>query len=462
MTTTRSGRAWTSQLSAYRAAVQRRVLLVLTAVQVVAGIGAAAGAAAGTLAVRHLSGSDTVAGFAQVGVLLGAALAAVPVARLAASRGRRPALAFGYGCGLLGALVAAGAVAAGSWRLLLAGLVLLGGATAAGLAARFAATDLSRPGHPARDLSIVVWAATGGSVAGPLIAGQVDDTGSHLGVYALTAVVFAMAAVGIVAGLRPDPLQVAHEGSARGAIAPERSLRSALGVLGRSPSARVSVMAIAVSHTASLALLAATSLQLDRGGADAADLGIVLSLHVAGMYVLSPLIGWCADQLGHVPVLLGGQVLLVLAALTAGLAAPGAVAQSGAALVLLGVGWSCGLVAGSALLTESVPVDLRPSVQGLSDLLMNAGAAVGVLVAGLLVTADAYTVLPGTLLVLALPMATALLLARRIAPAAQSTQSMRSMRSMPPAPAPPAPAPPTGTLPPAWPPPSGSSGHLLT
>ncbi|GAB2866296.1 MFS transporter [Actinocorallia aurea] len=445
--TTRSGRAWTSQLAAYRAAVQRRVLLTLTLVQVVAGIGVAAGTSAGALAVRDLSGGGVSAGLAQAGVLLGAALVAVPVARLAASRGRRPALAFGYACGALGALVAAAAASAGSWRLLLGGLVLLGGASTAGLAARFAATDLSRPGHSARDLSIVVWAATGGSVAGPLIAGQAGDGGSDLGVYALAAVVFVMAAFGVFAGLRPDPLQVAHEGSARGAIAPERSLRTALGVLGRSPSARVSVAALTVGQTAGLALLTATSLHLDLGGADAVDLGIVLCLHLAGLYALSPLIGWCADQFGHVPVLLGGQVLLVLAALTAGLAGSEAVVQSGVALVLLGVGCCCALVAGSALLTESVPVDLRPSVQGLADLLMCAGAAVGVFLAAVLVSSGAYAAVPGGVLLLALPMATALLLAHRIASPAASPAAARPI---PPVPRPvPAPAP--GTPPPAWP-----------
>ncbi|MCD0448588.1 MFS transporter [Actinocorallia sp. API 0066] len=417
MTSTSSGQVWTAQLTAYRAAVQRRVLLVLTAVQVVAGIGVGAGVAASTLVARHLSGSDTVGGLAQTSVVLGAALVAVPTARLAAERGRRPSLTFAYGCGTLGALVAVVAVAVESWPLLLAGLLLFGGASAAGLAARYSATDLSRPGHSARDLSIVVWAATGGSVAGPLMAGQIDDAGGHLGVYALTAAVFAMATLGVFAGLRPDPLRVAHQGSPRMAIAPERSMRAALGVLRRSPSARLAVATVVVSHTAMVALMSMTPVHLDHGGAGLADVGIVISLHIAGMYAFSPLVGWCADQFGHVPVMFGGQVLLVLAALVAGLSSADSLIQVAVALFLLGVGWSCGLVAGSALLTDSVPVDLRPSVQGLSDALMNGGAAIGGLAAGALLAFASYPALSAVLLLLTLPMATALLLARRIAPA---------------------------------------------
>jgi len=157
-----------------------------------------------------------------------------------------------------------------------------------------------------------------------------------------------------------------------------------------------------------------TPVHLDHGGAGLGAVGVVVGLHIAGMYALSPLVGWLADQFGHVPVLVGGQVLLTLAAITAGLAAPGAVVQAAAGLVLLGLGWSCGIVAGSALLTESVPVDLRPSVQGLSDLLMNGGAALGGVVAGVVVATLSYSALSALLLLLALPMGTLLLFARRI------------------------------------------------
>jgi MFS family permease len=46
------------------------------------------------------------------------------------------------------------------------------------------------------------------------------------------------------------------------------------------------------------------------------------------------------------------------------------------ALVLLGLGWSACLVAGSTLLSRSVPEDIRTSAQGLSDLTMGAFASI--------------------------------------------------------------------------------------
>jgi MFS family permease len=46
----------------------------------------------------------------------------------------------------------------------------------------------------------------------------------------------------------------------------------------------------------------------------------------------------------------------------------------------LGIGWSCTMVAGSALLSESVSGELRTSAQGLSDVTMGlAGASAGAL-----------------------------------------------------------------------------------
>ena len=64
--------------------------------------------------------------------------------------------------------------------------------------------------------------------------------------------------------------------------------------------------------------------------------------------------------------------------------------QLGIGLFLLGLGWSCGLVAGSTLLTESVPEPERPGAQGASDLVMNVCAAVGGAFAGIVVSLASY------------------------------------------------------------------------
>jgi MFS family permease len=111
--------------------------------------------------------------------------------------------------------------------------------------------------------------------------------------------------------------------------------------------------------------------------------GVVLSFHIAGMYALSPVMGWLTDRVGRRPVILVGIGLLIAACAVAGSAGHHA-ARLAVGLMVLGLGWSATTVAGSTLLSESVPLDLRASAQGLSDLTMGlAGASAGALSGGI-------------------------------------------------------------------------------
>jgi MFS family permease len=173
------------------------------------------------------------------------------------------------------------------------------------------------------------------------------------------------------------------------------------------------VGAIVVSHVVMVSVMVMTPVHLDHGHATLTVVGIVISLHIAGMFAFSPLPGWLADRFGRIPVLLGGMALLAAATALASVSAPQHVTRLSVALILLGLGWSFGLVGGSALLTDSVPAERRPAVQGLSDLLMNGAAAIGGLAAGVVVTALSYGALATIAMTLVLPMTAALLLAKK-------------------------------------------------
>jgi MFS family permease len=73
-----------------------------------------------------------------------------------------------------------------------------------------------------------------------------------------------------------------------------------------------------------------------------------------------------------------------------GLAYADAVVQLGIGLFLLGLGWSCTLIAGSTLLAESLPAEIKASGQGLSDLCMNGGGALGGALAGVVIAFLSY------------------------------------------------------------------------
>ncbi|GAB2970101.1 MFS transporter [Saccharothrix stipae] len=383
--------------------VQRRVLRVLAVTQVLGAAGVTIGLAVSTLIAAVLADSDAVGGLAQTAAVVGAALFALPAARLAARSGRRPALVLGYGAGAVGAAVAACAVVLGSWQVLLLALVLFGAASSANLAARYAGADLAHPHRRARSVALVVWAATLGAVAGPNLADPAGRVAVRLGLpvgagpYLLSVVLFGLAALVVRHFLKPDPLTLA-----KSAVTPATPVTPGRGVGAKRSTAvwrslpaagKLALGGVTLCHTAMVGLMSMTPVHMEHSGASLRVVGVVISLHVAAMYAASPLFGWMADRLGRVPVLAIGAALVVAASGIAGMAPSHDAPQLAAGLALLAFGWSAGVVAGSALLTESVGVVDRPAAQGLSDLCMNVGGALGGVAAGIVVTAWSYAAL---------------------------------------------------------------------
>lgn len=384
-----------------RARVQRRTVAVLFGTQILGGVGTALGIAVGTLLAEEVTGSANLAGFAQTAAVLGAATVVAPISRIIAARGRRSGLAFGYLTATAGAVVVVLAAALRLYPLLLLGMLAFGAGTATNLQARYAATDLASPQRRGTALSTVVWATTLGAMAGPNVAEPADRLARGLGAPALagpfvcSAAVFLLGGVVIYALLRPDPLLVARAGDASlsAGSGATRSLRAALGVIRRSRGATLGLVAAATGHTAMIGVMALTPVHMGHYGATLQVIGFVISGHVAGMYALSPVVGWLSDRFGRVAVIVGGQGVLLGALLFAGIAPPHAPGVLGLGLFLLGLAWSCCLVAGSALLTESVPAADRPLVQGASDSVIAFCGAAGSALGGVIVGLAGYGVL---------------------------------------------------------------------
>jgi MFS family permease len=398
--------------------VQRRTLGVLSGGVALSGIGVTVGITLGGLLARDVAGTDTAAGLGQTAAVLGAAVIAVPLARISDRHGRRAGLVAGYGVAVLGSLVTVVAAALSSLPLLLVGLFAFGAATACGLQARYAAADLAEPAHRGRAISLVVWATTVGSVLGPNLAGPGADLGLSLGLpalgggFAVSVVVFAVVAAGFLLLLRPDPLVLARRigGGAGGPVArPRRATANAVRAVWASPAGRLGLTAVIVSHSVMVGVMVMTPVHMGHAGGPEGTvlriIGLVISVHVAGMYLFSPLVGILADRVGRTTtVAIGGGLLLVAAAL-AGTAPPGAAVRLGAGLFLLGLGWSCGLIAGSTLVTESVGDDLRPTAQGGTDLLMGMGAALAGVVGGPLLAVGGFGLVSAVSALLVVPLA---------------------------------------------------------
>ena len=361
---------------------RRRSHVVLISGQALAGIGMGATVSSGSLLMAQVSGSEAWSGMAATLSTVGAAIAAMPLAALAQRAGRAPALAAGALTAAAGAALGLVATVAGAFPLLLVAFAMIGVGTAVNLQSRFAATDLSEPGARGRDLAIVVWATTVGAVAGPNLIAPADALGRALALPSLAGPFLFTIAAQVVAGafyliaLRPDPLRLAARiaragGAAADAVIPPSD----------PGGVRTGILATALSHATMVAVMSMTPVHLVHGGADLMIVGVTISLHVAGMYALSPVWGVLADRLGREPVIAVGQLLLLASlVLTAAGASTRAAVMTG--LVLLGLGWSASTVAGSALIAESAGAARRTRIQGRADLFMNVAGALGGALAG--------------------------------------------------------------------------------
>jgi MFS family permease len=378
-------------------AIQRRSVAVLSIGSVFGGIAVAGSVAAGSLLAASVADSEAAAGLAQTAGVLGAAVLALPLARIALVRGRRPALATGYGLGALGSVIVVFGAVHRNLPLILLGCFLVGVASASTLQARYAATDLATEEHRARSLSWVVWAGTAGAVLGPNLLNASGNLGLRLGLpqlsgpYVVAAACLILTSGVLLLFLRPDPYRVAlARRHIEGAPAHRPRLRDGIGHLRGRPRAVLGIAAITVGHAVMVMVMVMTPVHMAHVDVTLQLIGLVISVHVAGMYAFSPVVGWAVDRFGRIQVVIAGIAILSASCVVAGLAPGDDIPMLGTGLFLLGLGWSCTLIAGSTMVTDEVGAAERPSVQGLSDLAMNAAGAVGGAVAGVVVLVASY------------------------------------------------------------------------
>jgi MFS family permease len=376
-------------------ALQAKTVKVLAGAQILNGIGVAGTVAAGSLLVASITDSETLAGLAQTSSVLGAAALALPLARLTSRGGRRLALSVGYIAGVIGSLLAILGGSRENIYFMLLGTFFVGAASAAGYQARFAAIDLATNESRARQLSFVVWGLTIGAVAGPNLMEPSGNLAENFGLprlvgpYLISATTLFLATFVIQIFLKPDPYLMAAKAGAAGNNA-RRSTRVALQHIKSNRRALFAILSIAIGHIAMVSIMVMTPVHMAHVDVTLTIIGLVISIHVLGMYAFSPIVGILSDRLGRVRTIQIGIATLLLSASISGFAAADNALTLGLGLFLLGLGWSFTLIAGSAFLSESVDAQFKTSAQGASDLVMNLSGAGGGALAGLIIGTLSY------------------------------------------------------------------------
>ncbi|MFJ4554061.1 MFS transporter [Streptomyces sp. NPDC088817] len=392
--------------------VQRRMLRVLVASQILSGAGLAAGITVGALLAQDMLGTKGLAGLPSALFTAGSALAAIGVGRISQARGRRPGLAAGYLTGAVGSAGVLAAAALGSPVLLFVALFVYGAGTATNLQARYAGADLAAPTHRARAVSTVLVATTLGGVVGPNLAAPTGDLAALLGIprlagpFLLSGAAYAAAACVLALRLRPDPLLLARSLAEAEQMPAAQSAQAGPAVEGAPEGPRGGVvlgaLVMVLTQLVMVAVMTMTPVHLHDHGHGTAASGLVIAIHVGAMYLPSPLTGRLVDRYGRIAIAAASGITLLVAGLVAALAPGDSVALLALALALLGLGWNFGLVSGTAIITDMVPLATRARTQGMVDVSIAIAGATGGLASGIVVDLAGYPVLALTGGILAL------------------------------------------------------------
>lgn len=394
-----------------RVVLQRRSLRVLFASQTLSGAGLAAGITVGALLAQDVLGTTGLAGLPSALLTLGSAGAALAVGALSNRYGRRLGLAAGYLTGALGGALVTLAAITDDAPLLLLALLVYGAGSATNLGARYAGADLALPDQRGTAISTILVATTVGAVAAPNLVAPLGRLAERAGIpalagpFALAAIAYGSAAVVLLVWLRPDPLLVARTLAADAdADADADAATDAVALAPGTPttvepvvvdtaSVRTGGLTMVITQVVMVAVMTMTPIHLRDHGHGLAATGLVIGLHVAAMYLPSPLTGRLADRWGSTPVAVGGGLALLGAGVLAATAPDDSVALLALALVLLGLGWNLGLLAGTTLVAGAVPLAGRARVQGRLDVAVALAGATGGLSSGFIVAGTSFATL---------------------------------------------------------------------
>ena len=343
-----------------------------------AGVAAMNTAMAGASTAATLI-ADDAAGPGWSGVpnafgVLGTAAGTLAAGTLIARYGSRNVVLGMYAAAVLGAGTAF--VAGTALAVLIAGMFLLGLGNGAAQLSRYLAAEQVPPHRKGFALSMIVWAGTVGAIVGPTLIAPGANLASALGFRPLAgpilvAIVMTVVALFAAATLRRTP--------------PPPARRMNPGAL-RAPAVLAPLVSMVCAQLTMVAIMTMTPLHMHGHGLSV--LGVVISLHMVGMFALAPLSGRLADRFGGRTTIYLGLGTLAVAAVTA--FGAGGVTGLSIAMFLLGYGWNLVFVGGSTILSRELPEDQRIQLQGAVDAVVWGTSALASLGSGLLFGLGGY------------------------------------------------------------------------
>jgi len=378
-----------------------KTLIIVCIAQLFSGLGLAAGLTVGALIAQEMIGLGAFAGVPVAMLTIGSAFAAYIIGRSSNRWGRRAGLTFGFLVGAIGAGGVVVATAINNIALLMIALFLYGSGMASNLQARYAGTDLAQKRQRATAISIAMFSTTLGVVLGPNLVEEMGLVAMYFnlpilsGVFLLSTVSFLIASLIIFILLRPDPLKLSKvlQSNQLGQVIKFNEQSQSTSTNENRRGIVVGTVILLLNQIVMVAIMTMTPVHMEEHGHQLKDIGLVISLHMGSMYLPSLITGILIDKLGRIKMAIASGVILIAAALTTALAPGSSLIAVITGLSLLGIGWNCGLISGTALIVDSTSPATRAKKQGIIDVFIALAGASGGMVSGIIVASYSYTVL---------------------------------------------------------------------
>ena len=291
------------------------------------------------LAAREVSDNPLFVGFPNALGVGGGVLGTQIYYYLSKKYSRYVSLSITFFVGGLGGLISLYSLIIDSFSLLLVGAFILGIGHSATLQTRYAASFVSSDKFKATSLALAVWFSVFGSVFGPRLVSSYSNFFYNLyGSDLIVGYVIAMFGMSI-AGLAITTL------TSKSSLLRQAQLKD-LNISNDSTKYKdgnLLSLLLVLNHFVMVVVMSATPLHVKDIGETVQLVGVIISYHTLGMFLLSPILGKLVDKYGFRNfTFIGSGILLISCSLTFFNSSP---IYLKIGLYLLGLGWNFNYVA---------------------------------------------------------------------------------------------------------------------
>lgn len=291
------------------------------------------------LAAREVSDNPLFVGFPNALGVGGGVLGTQIYYFLSKKYSRYVSLSITFFVGGLGGLISLYSLIIDSFSLLLVGAFILGIGHSATLQTRYAASFISSDKFKATSLALAVWFSVFGSVFGPRLVSSYSNFfynlyGSDL-IVGYVIAMFGMSIAGLAITTLTSKTSLLRQAQLKDINISNNSTKYKDGNL-------LSLLLV-LNHFVMVVVMSATPLHVKDIGETVQLVGVIISYHTLGMFLLSPILGKLVDKYGFRNfTFIGSGILLISCSLTFFNSSP---IYLKIGLYLLGLGWNFNYVA---------------------------------------------------------------------------------------------------------------------